>query len=229
LRSSFRDLFGSGGARTTKHPPVTSYQGCRSNKFTQWLGSTPALGPGRHCQSPTTATVSTFRLIAGLGDGSVSTDEPGPTPPQAASPSGERRQVTVLFADMVGFTAISERLGEEGTYALIQPIYELMAGVVREQGGSVKDFTGDGIMALFGVPVALEDGPLRAYRAGIADPGTACRGRPRNRGQAWRTAPDADRDQHGARPYDCFSGRWPVIRYATVRGLSRLAGTEPHA
>jgi hypothetical protein len=31
------------------------------------------------------------------------------------------------------------------------------------------------------------------------------------------------------RPYDCFSGRWPVIRYATVRGLSRLAGTEPHA
>jgi len=40
----------------------------------------------------------------------------------------------VLFADMVGFTAISERLGEEGTYALIQPVYELMAGAVREQG-----------------------------------------------------------------------------------------------
>jgi hypothetical protein len=41
---------------------------------------------------------------------------------------------------MVGFTTISERLGEEGTYALIQPIYELMAGAVKEQGGSVKDF-----------------------------------------------------------------------------------------
>ena len=68
---------------------------------------------------------------------------------------------------MVGFTAISERLGEEGTFALIQPIYELMAGAVKEQGGSVKDFTGDGIMALFGVPDALEDAPLRACRAGL--------------------------------------------------------------
>ena len=66
-----------------------------------------------------------------------------------------------------GPTAISERLGEEGTFALIQPIYELMASAVREQGGSVKDFTGDGIMALFGVPDALEDAPLRACRAGL--------------------------------------------------------------
>jgi class 3 adenylate cyclase len=90
------------------------------------------------------------------------------SPPTApAAPSGERRQVTVLFADMVGFTAISERLGEEGTFALIQPIYELMAGAVREQGGSVKDFTGDGVMALFGAPEALEDAPLRACRAGL--------------------------------------------------------------
>jgi class 3 adenylate cyclase len=68
---------------------------------------------------------------------------------------------------MAGFTAISERLGEEGTFALIQPIYELMAGAVRELGGSVKDFTGDGVMALFGVPYALEDAPLRACRAGL--------------------------------------------------------------
>jgi class 3 adenylate cyclase len=90
------------------------------------------------------------------------------TPPTDRVPSGERRHVTVLFADMVGFTSVSERLGEEGTFALIQPIYELMARVVREQGGSVKDFTGDGIMALFGVPDALEDGPLRACRAGLA-------------------------------------------------------------
>src|SRR5271166_314251 len=90
------------------------------------------------------------------------------TPTGPAAPSGERRQVTALFADMVGFTAISERLGEEGTFALIQPIYELMASAVREQGGSVKDFTGDGIMALFGVPDALEDGPLRACRAALA-------------------------------------------------------------
>src|SRR5271165_771271 len=86
----------------------------------------------------------------------------------SGAPSGERRQVTILFADMAGFTEISERLGEEGTFALIQPIYELMARAVREHGGAVKDFTGDGIMALFGVPDALEDAPFRACRAGLA-------------------------------------------------------------
>ncbi len=91
------------------------------------------------------------------------------TPPtDPAAPTGERRQVTALFADMVGFTSISERLGEEGTFALIRPVYDLMARAVREQGGSVKDFTGDGIMALFGVPNALEDAPLRACRAALA-------------------------------------------------------------
>ena len=74
-----------------------------------------------------------------------------------------------------------ERLGEEGTFALIQPIYELMAGAVKEQGGSVKDFTGDGIMALFGVPEALEDAPLRACRAGCSFMNVSLRPRPRSR------------------------------------------------
>jgi class 3 adenylate cyclase len=81
--------------------------------------------------------------------------------------SGERRTATVLFADMAGFTAVSERLGEEGTYTLIRPIYDLMSAAIQEQGGSVKDFTGDGIMALFGAPAALEDAPLRACRAAL--------------------------------------------------------------
>ena len=99
---------------------------------------------------------------------SVQVSEPGATPANSAAPSGERRQVTALFADMAGFTSISERLGEEGTFALIQPIYALMTSAVREHGGSVQDFTGDGIMALFGVPDAVEDAPLRACRAGLA-------------------------------------------------------------
>jgi class 3 adenylate cyclase len=80
---------------------------------------------------------------------------------------GERRQITVLFADMAGYTAVSERLGEEGAYELIQPIYTIMADAVRELSGTVQDFTGDGIMALFGVPTALEDAPLRACRASL--------------------------------------------------------------
>src|SRR5260370_11060602 len=80
---------------------------------------------------------------------------------------GERRQITVLFADMAGYTAVSERLGEEDAYELIQHIYTIMADPVRELSGTVQDFTGDGIMALFGVPTALEDAPLRACRASL--------------------------------------------------------------
>ena len=92
---------------------------------------------------------------------------PGKTPLEPIVQSGERRQITVLFASIVDFTAISERLGEEGTYTLVQPISELIAGIVRELSGSAKDFAGEGIMALFGVPNALEDAPLRACRAGL--------------------------------------------------------------
>jgi class 3 adenylate cyclase/tetratricopeptide (TPR) repeat protein len=82
--------------------------------------------------------------------------------------TGERRQVTVLFADMAGYTTVAERLGEEGAYDLMQTIFAGMAAAVREQGGTVRDFTGDGIMAVFGVPVALEDAPLRACKAALA-------------------------------------------------------------
>jgi class 3 adenylate cyclase len=80
----------------------------------------------------------------------------------------ERRQVTVLFADMVGFTAFSERSGEEAAFTLMRSLAKLMDDAVREQGGVVQGFTGDGIMAAFGAPVAFEDAPLRACRAALS-------------------------------------------------------------
>ena len=80
---------------------------------------------------------------------------------------GERRQVTVLFADLVGFTAFSERAGEEAAYTLMKRITKLLRETVHELGGTVQSFTGDGVMALFGVPHALEDAPLRACRAAL--------------------------------------------------------------
>jgi class 3 adenylate cyclase len=79
----------------------------------------------------------------------------------------ERRQVTVLFADMVGFTSFSERSGEEAAFTLMRSLSKLMDEAVREQGGFVRGFTGDGIMAVFGAPVAFEDAPLRACRAAL--------------------------------------------------------------
>jgi class 3 adenylate cyclase len=80
----------------------------------------------------------------------------------------ERRQVTVLFTDMVGFTTFSEKRGEEAAFTLMQSLAGLMEEAVREQGGVVQGFTGDGIMAVFGAPAALEDAPLRACRAALA-------------------------------------------------------------
>jgi class 3 adenylate cyclase len=80
----------------------------------------------------------------------------------------ERRQVTVLFADMVDFTTFSERSGEEAAFTLMRSLSKLMDGAVREQGGVVRAFTGDGIMAVFGAPIAFEDAPLRAGRAALS-------------------------------------------------------------
>jgi class 3 adenylate cyclase len=80
----------------------------------------------------------------------------------------ERRQVTVLFTDMVGFTTFSERSGEEAAFTLMQSLSKLMGEAVRKQGGVVQGFTGDGIMAVFGAPTAFEDAPLRACRSALA-------------------------------------------------------------
>ena len=80
----------------------------------------------------------------------------------------ERRQVTVLFTDMVGFTTFSEQFGEEAAFTLMRSLSNLMDNAVHEQGGVVQVFTGDGIMAVFGAPIAFEDAPLRACRAALS-------------------------------------------------------------
>src|SRR5450432_1808794 len=80
----------------------------------------------------------------------------------------ERRQDTVLFTDMVGFTTFSERAGEEAAFTLMQALAKFMEDAVNQQSGVVQGFTGDGVMAVFGAPVSLEDAPLRACRAALA-------------------------------------------------------------
>jgi class 3 adenylate cyclase/tetratricopeptide (TPR) repeat protein len=81
---------------------------------------------------------------------------------------GERKQVTVMFCDMEGFTPLAERLGPEGIYSLMDEVYEILIHKVNDFGGTVNELTGDGIMALFGAPIALEDAPQRAIRSGLA-------------------------------------------------------------
>jgi class 3 adenylate cyclase/tetratricopeptide (TPR) repeat protein len=81
---------------------------------------------------------------------------------------GERKQVTVMFCDMEGFTALSEKLGPEHGYAIMDQVYEILIHKVHDYEGTVNEMTGDGIMALFGAPIALEDAPQRAIRSAYA-------------------------------------------------------------
>jgi class 3 adenylate cyclase len=81
---------------------------------------------------------------------------------------GERKQVTVMFCDMEGFTPLVEKLGSENAYSVMDEIYEILIHKVHDFEGTVNEMTGDGIMALFGAPIALEDAPQRALRSALA-------------------------------------------------------------
>jgi predicted ATPase/class 3 adenylate cyclase len=81
---------------------------------------------------------------------------------------GERKQVTVMFCDMEGYTSLTEKLGSEQMYSIMDDVYEILIHKVHDYEGTVNELTGDGIMALFGAPIALEDAPQRAIRSALA-------------------------------------------------------------
>jgi len=81
---------------------------------------------------------------------------------------GERKQVTVMFCDMEGFTNLTENLDPEEVYALMDNVYEILIHKVHDYEGTVNELTGDGIIALFGAPIALEGAPQRAIRSALA-------------------------------------------------------------
>jgi class 3 adenylate cyclase/DNA-binding NarL/FixJ family response regulator len=81
---------------------------------------------------------------------------------------GERKLVTVLFTDVTGYTTLSERLGEEALFALMDDLYELFIHEIHRYEGTVNELTGDGIVAFFGAPLAVEQAPQRAVRAALA-------------------------------------------------------------
>jgi class 3 adenylate cyclase len=80
----------------------------------------------------------------------------------------ERKVVTVLFADLVGFTARSESLDPEDVEAILRPYHARLRSELERFGGTVEKFIGDAVMALFGAPVTHEDDPERAVRAALA-------------------------------------------------------------
>jgi class 3 adenylate cyclase len=122
-----------------------------------------------------------FCLECGQPVGGPSAGQAPFTPPEAYTPKhlaekiltsrsaleGERKQVTVLFVDVSGFTSLSERLDPEDVHGLMSRAFELMLAEVHRYEGTVNQFLGDGIMALFGAPIAHEDHAQRAVHAAL--------------------------------------------------------------
>ncbi|GIU94705.1 MAG: guanylate cyclase [Gaiellaceae bacterium] len=84
------------------------------------------------------------------------------------APRRERKVVTVVFCDLVGFTARAESMDPEDVEALLRPYHERVRSELERHGGTVEKFIGDAVMALFGAPTAHEDDPERAVRAALA-------------------------------------------------------------
>src|SRR5207247_673687 len=80
----------------------------------------------------------------------------------------ERKVVTVLFADLVGFTSTAEQLDPEDVEAILRPYHERLRYELERWGGTVEKFIGDAVVAFFGAPVAGENDPERAVRAALA-------------------------------------------------------------
>jgi class 3 adenylate cyclase/tetratricopeptide (TPR) repeat protein len=80
---------------------------------------------------------------------------------------GERRQATVLFADVAGFTALSEHLDPESIHTLMEGCFSILAERIRRYEGTITQYAGDGTMALFGAPIAQEDHAARAAHAAL--------------------------------------------------------------
>lgn len=103
------------------------------------------------------------------GAASPAADVKAPPPPSApVADAADRRPVTVLFADLTGFTSLSETLDPEDVRAFQNALFTMLAEAIERHEGFVEKFVGDAVMAVFGAPVAHEDDPVRALAAALA-------------------------------------------------------------
>jgi ribosomal protein L40E len=113
-----------------------------------------AIGPHKDAASATLSSPKSE--IVAAADGATS-----------EAPEGERKTVTLLFADLKGSTTVMEDMDPEEAHAIVAPALRIMAEAVGRYEGYVASSTGDGIFALFGAPTAYEDHPQRALYAAL--------------------------------------------------------------
>jgi class 3 adenylate cyclase len=110
------------------------------------------------------------KLKAAIGNLNAGTESalPAASATTATSPEGDRRPVTALFADISGFTTLSGTLDPEQTHELLNTYFRWVDAIIESFGGRIDKHIGDGVMAVFGAPVAHDNDPERAVRAALA-------------------------------------------------------------
>ena len=116
------------------------------------------------CPACGTANEPGERFCGDCGTRLLAHDEP-PSPPPAPAP--EVRRVSVLFCDLVGYTALAEQRDAEDVRAVLSGYFDVARTVVRRYGGAIEKYIGDAVVAVWGVPAAHEDDAERAVRAAL--------------------------------------------------------------
>ena len=142
---------------------VCGYENSEDHRFCEGCGK-PL---GRLCPGCGNRTNPGARFCHGCGQPLEAATNAGGL--SLLEPEGERKQLTVLFADVQGSMELQEELDVETWAGIVDRFVGILAEVVRRFGGTVDKFTGDGIMAVFGAPVALEDHACLLYTSDAAD------------------------------------------------------------
>jgi class 3 adenylate cyclase/tetratricopeptide (TPR) repeat protein len=155
---------------STENPPGAKFCiECGAALGTGGTGAAaPPAGPAPAAPGPAAPSTEPVQRGGLFGGQLPGASAPAWGPPVAGALPEERRKATVLFADLSGYTAVAERMDPEAVKAFVDRALRRLGQEVARYGGSVDKYIGDNVMAVFGAPVAHEDDPERAVRAGIA-------------------------------------------------------------